>query len=32
MLDQNQLIIGISVLLSFFVGYRYGLKVSGKGE
>jgi len=32
MLDQNQLIIGISVLLSFFVGYKYGLKISGKGQ
>lgn len=32
MLDQNQLIIGISVLLSFFVGYKYGLKISRKGE
>jgi PTH2 family peptidyl-tRNA hydrolase len=27
MLDQNQLIVGISVLLSFFVGYKYGLKI-----
>lgn len=32
MLDQNQLIIGITVLLSFFVGYKYGLKISGKSE
>lgn len=32
MLDQNQLVIGISVLLSFFVGYKYGLKISRKGE
>lgn len=32
MLDQNQLLIGISVLLSFFVGYKYGLKISRKGE
>lgn len=32
MLDQNQLIIGISVLLSFFVGYKYGLKTSQKGQ
>lgn len=31
MLDQNQLIIGISVLMSFFVGYRYALKSIGKG-
>lgn len=32
MLDQNQLVIGISVLLSFFVGYKYGLKIGKKGE
>jgi len=32
MLDNNQLIIGISVLLSFFVGYKYGLKVGRKDE
>lgn len=32
MLDQNQLVIGISVLLSFFVGYKYGLKISRKGK
>lgn len=32
MLDQNQLLIGISVLLSFFVGYKYGLKISRKGD
>lgn len=32
MLDQNQLLIGISVLLSFFVGYKYGMKIRGKGN
>ncbi|KAG5670268.1 hypothetical protein PVAND_000545 [Polypedilum vanderplanki] len=32
MLDQNQLIIGISVLLSFFVGYKYGLKMNSKED
>lgn len=32
MLDQNQLVIGIAVLLSFFVGYKYGLKTREKGE
>lgn len=32
MLDQNQLVIGISVLLSFFVGYKYGLKTCDKNE
>jgi len=32
MLDQNQLVIGISVLLSFFVGYKYGLKTCDKKE
>lgn len=32
MLDQNQLVIGVSVLMSFFVGYRYALRISGKGE
>lgn len=32
MLDQNQLVIGISVLLSFFVGYKYGLKTNDTNE
>lgn len=32
MLDQNQLITGVSVLLAFFVGYKYGLKTCGKGK
>lgn len=32
MLDQNQLVIGVSVLMSFFVGYRYALRISGKGK
>ncbi|CRK95114.1 CLUMA_CG008592, isoform A [Clunio marinus] len=32
MLDHSELIAGISVLISFFVGYRYGLKVSGTDD
>lgn len=28
MLDQAQIISGLSILLSFFVGYRYALKIS----
>lgn len=27
MLDSSQVISGLAVLLSFFVGYKYGLKI-----
>lgn len=30
MLDSTQLISGAAVLLSFFVGYKYGLKINSK--
>jgi hypothetical protein len=32
MLDQQQVISGLAVLLSFFVGYKYALKVSVTAE
>jgi hypothetical protein len=32
MLDNGQLISGLSVLLSFFVGYKYGLKTVQQKE
>jgi hypothetical protein len=32
MLDQQQVISGLAILLSFFVGYKYALKVSVTAE